>query len=77
VTADLGEIKRGRAFLHRRQITRSSTAANPVPEPCVITRIARGRVYYRNSTGFLSVASLETFEADTVKEWLEKEPEAD
>ncbi len=43
MTADLGEIKRGRAFLHRRQITRSSTAANPVPEPCVITRIARGR----------------------------------
>jgi hypothetical protein len=35
------------------------------------------RVYYRNSTGFLSVTSLETFEADTVKEWLESEPEAD
>jgi len=48
-----------------------------VPEPCVITRIARGRVYYRNSTGFLSVASLETFEADTVKEWAESEPQAD
>lgn len=62
--------------MHRRQITRSSTAANPVPEPCVITRIARGRVY-RNLTGFLSVTSLETFEADTVKEWLESEPEAD
>ena len=77
MTADPGEIKRGRAFLHRRQITRSSTAANPVHEPCVITRIGRGRVYYRNSTGFLSVTSLETFEADTVKEWAENEPQAD
>jgi hypothetical protein len=77
VTADPGEIKRGRALLHRRQVTRSSTAANPVPEPCVITRIARGRVHYRNSTGFLPVTSLETFEADTVKEWAESEPEAD
>ena len=68
---------RGRTFLHSRQITRSSTAANPVPEPCRITRVAQGRVYYRNSTGFLSVTSLETFESDTVKEWLENEPEAD
>ena len=77
VTADVGQIKRGRTFLHRRQVTRSSTAATPVPELCVITRVAKDRVYYRNSTGFLSVTSLETFEADTVKEWLESEPEAD
>jgi hypothetical protein len=47
-----------------------------VPEPCVITRVAAGRVYYRNSTGFHSVASLETFEADTVKQWAENEPQA-
>ena len=36
-----------------------------------------GPVYYRNSTGFLSVTSLETFDADTVKEWAENEPQAD
>ena len=77
MTVDAGQIKRGRTFLHSRQVTRSSAAANPVPEPCVITRVAQGRVYYRNPAGFLSVTSLETFEADTVKEWADSEPEAD
>ena len=77
MTADLGEIKKGRAFLHRRQITRSSTAANPVPGPCVITRVANGGVYYRNPAGFLPVTSRETFEADTVKERADSEPQAD
>ena len=33
-------------------------------------------MYYRYSTGFLSVTNLETFEADTVKEWAENEPQA-
>jgi len=48
-----------------------------VPGPCVITRLAGGRVYYRNPAGFRSVTSPETFEADTVKEWADSEPEAD
>ncbi len=77
MTADAGQIRRGRTFLNSRQVTRSPAAANPVPGPCVITRLAGGRVYYRNPAGFRSVTSPETFEADTVKERAESEPEAD
>jgi len=64
-------------FFRSRQVTRPSAAANPVPGPCVITRLAKGRVYYRNPAGFRSVTSPETFEADTVQERAESEPEAD
>lgn len=59
----------GMRFLHARQITRDSGAAQPVPEPCTITRVACGTVYYRNSRGFLSRASEETFGA-LVRSWL-------
>jgi hypothetical protein len=69
-------IKAGQRFLHAHQITRSSSAKNPVPEPCEITRLAGGQVYYRNSSGFRSVTSLEGF-SDTVKEWIEPEPQAE
>ncbi len=34
-------------------------------------------MYYRNPAGSLSVTSQETFDADTVKEWAENEPQAD
>lgn len=50
MTAD--RPRRGMRFLHARQITRDSTAANPVPEECVVTAVRQGVVYYRNSTGF-------------------------
>ena len=64
-------------FFRSRQVTRPSAAANPVPGPCAITRLAKGRVYYRNPAGFLPATSPETFGTDTVKEWADSEPEAD
>jgi hypothetical protein len=72
---DKSEIRKGRRFLHARQITRTSSAKNPVPEPCEVTAVRQGRVYYRNSTGFRSVTSLEKF-AGEVGGWIEPEAEA-
>lgn len=53
--------KRGMRFLHARQITRTSSAANPVPEECEVTAVRQGSVYFRNSTGFRSYVSAESF----------------
>lgn len=61
--------KRGDRFLHSRQITRTSSAANPIPEECVVTAVRKGLVYFRNSTGFLSVVPLDRFHLN-VKEML-------
>lgn len=62
-------IKPGTRFLHARQITRTSSAANPVPEECVVTAVRSGWVYFRNSTGFKSKVPVATFPA-AVKEIL-------
>jgi hypothetical protein len=61
--------RRGMRFKHARQIARTSTAANPVPEICEVTAVRNGVVYFRNSTGFRSYAPIAKF-PDYVKEWI-------
>jgi hypothetical protein len=61
--------KRGMRFLHSRQITKDSSARNPVPEECVITRVTERAVYYRNTSRFLSSTAPGRF-PEIVKEWL-------
>jgi hypothetical protein len=61
--------KRGMRFLHARQIAKDSSARNPVPEECEVTRVTAGAVYYRNSTGFRTYAVPARF-PEIVKEWL-------
>jgi hypothetical protein len=55
---------RGTRFLHARQITEDRQ-----PETCVATKVTRDRVYFRNSTGFLSWVAADRF-CETVREIL-------
>lgn len=61
--------KPGRRFLHTRQITKDSTARNPQPEPCEITRVTQHTVWFRNSTGYRSCIDRSRFPT-IVKEWI-------
>jgi hypothetical protein len=56
--------KAGMKFLHSRQITKDRE-----PETCTITKVARGTVYFRNSTGFLTKTPVDRIDA-SVKEWI-------
>jgi hypothetical protein len=66
---DIINPKRGDRFVHARQITRDSSAKDPVYDICTVTRVAKGLVYYHNSTGFKLYSSLESFPKE-VREWL-------
>lgn len=61
--------KRGDRFVHARQITRTSSAKDPVYEICTVTAVRKGLIYYHNSTGFKLYSRLETFPGE-VREWL-------
>lgn len=51
----------GLRFAHARQII--GDGPDRRPDPCVVTRVARGVVYYRNSSGFLLKTPADRFAA--------------